>query len=95
MREGEEVPTLKEVLEAENMFGKNVVMIEIPCAEKQPLQFAGAEYIRVATKGDENMKCYTQVYVKNSYETAKVYCKAFNAEITCAFKNENNLNNKI
>lgn len=41
------------------------------------------------------MKCYTQVYVKNSYETAKVYCKAFNAEITCAFKNENNLNNKI
>lgn len=35
------------------------------------------------------MKCYTQVYVKNSYEAAEVYCKAFGAEITRAFKNEN------
>lgn len=35
------------------------------------------------------MKCYTQVYVKNSYEAAKMYCKAFGAEITREFKNEN------
>ena len=35
------------------------------------------------------MKCYTQAYVKNSYEAAKIYCKAFGAEITREFKNEN------
>ena len=34
------------------------------------------------------MKNYTQVYVKNSYEAAKTYCKAFGAEITREFKNE-------
>lgn len=28
------------------------------------------------------MKNYTQVYVKNSMEAAKTYCKAFGAEIT-------------
>ena len=28
------------------------------------------------------MKNYTQVYVKNSFEAAKIYCKAFGAEIT-------------
>ncbi len=35
------------------------------------------------------MKCYTQVYVKNSYEAAKMYCEAFGAEITREFKNDN------
>lgn len=28
------------------------------------------------------MKNYTQVYVKDSMEAAKIYCKAFGAEIT-------------
>ena len=36
------------------------------------------------------MKNYTQVYVKNSFEAAETYCKAFGAEITRAFKNEDN-----
>jgi len=39
------------------MGGKNVVMIEIPCAEKQPVQFAGVEYIRVGTN-KKNLKEY-------------------------------------
>ncbi len=34
------------------------------------------------------MKNYTQVYVKNSFEAAERYCKAFGAEITREFKNE-------
>lgn len=33
------------------------------------------------------MKNYTQVYVKNSLEAAKVYCDAFGAEITREMKN--------
>ena len=33
------------------------------------------------------MKNYTQVYVKNSFEAAETYCKAFGAEITREFKN--------
>ena len=33
------------------------------------------------------MKNYTQVYVKNSMEAAKTYCKAFGAEITLEMKN--------
>lgn len=33
------------------------------------------------------MKNYTQVYVKNSLEAAKVYCDAFGAEITLEMKN--------
>lgn len=36
------------------------------------------------------MKNYNQVYVKNSFEAAKIYCKAFGAEITRAFINKNN-----
>ena len=36
------------------------------------------------------MKNYTQVYVKNSFEAAETYCKAFGAEITREFKNEDN-----
>ena len=32
------------------------------------------------------MKNYTQVYIKNSFEAAEVYCKAFGAEITREFK---------
>ncbi len=32
------------------------------------------------------MKNYTQVYVKNSMEAAKTYCKAFGAEITFEIK---------
>ena len=36
------------------------------------------------------MKNYTQVYVKNSFEAAKMYCKAFGAEITREFINEQN-----
>lgn len=31
------------------------------------------------------MKNYTQVYVKNSLEAAKTYCKAFGAEITAEY----------
>ena len=34
------------------------------------------------------MKNYTQVYVKNSFEAARMYCNAFGAEITRAFINE-------
>lgn len=33
------------------------------------------------------MKNYTQVYVKNSLEATKMYCKAFGAEITFEIKN--------
>ena len=33
------------------------------------------------------MKNYTQVYVKDSLEAAKVYCDAFGAEITLEMKN--------
>ena len=33
------------------------------------------------------MKNYTQVYVKNSFEAAETYCKAFGAEITRTFGN--------
>lgn len=34
------------------------------------------------------MKCYTQVYVMNSFEAVETYCKAFGAEVTFAIKNE-------
>ena len=34
------------------------------------------------------MKNYTQVYVKNSVEAAETYCKAFGAQITREFWNE-------
>lgn len=34
------------------------------------------------------MKNYTQVYVKNSFEAAEIYCKAFGAEITFEIKND-------
>lgn len=33
------------------------------------------------------MKNYTHVYVKNSFEAAETYCRAFGAEITRAFFN--------
>lgn len=33
------------------------------------------------------MKNYTQVYVKNSFEAAEMYCEAFGAEITFEIKN--------
>ncbi len=36
------------------------------------------------------MKNYTQVYVKNSFEAANMYCKAFGAEITFEVKNKDN-----
>lgn len=36
------------------------------------------------------MKNYTQVYVKNSFEAASIYCRAFGAEITKAFVNDDN-----
>jgi len=36
------------------------------------------------------MKNYTQVYVKNSFEAAQMYCKVFGAEITREFINESN-----
>lgn len=32
------------------------------------------------------MKNYAQVYVKNSFEAADMYCKAFGAEITFSNK---------
>lgn len=34
------------------------------------------------------MKNYTQAYVKNSFEAAEMYCKAFGAEITRQFIND-------
>ena len=34
------------------------------------------------------MKNYTQVYVNNSVEAAEMYCRAFGAEVTRAFWNE-------
>ena len=34
------------------------------------------------------MKNYAQVYVKNSFEAAEMYCKAFDAEITLEMKND-------
>ncbi len=34
------------------------------------------------------MKNYTQVYVKNSFEAAEMYCKAFGAEITFEVMND-------
>jgi uncharacterized glyoxalase superfamily protein PhnB len=34
------------------------------------------------------MKNYTQAYVKNSFEAADMYCKAFGAEITFQIKND-------
>ena len=35
----------------------NAVLLEIPCAEKQPVQFAGVEYIRIGTN-KKNLKEY-------------------------------------
>ena len=32
------------------------------------------------------MKCYTQVYVMNSVEAVKTYCRAFDAEVCFAIK---------
>lgn len=34
------------------------------------------------------MKNYTQAYVKDSFEAADLYCRAFGAEITYAVKND-------
>ena len=34
-----------------------VVLMEIPCAEKQPVQFAGGEFIRIGTN-KKNLKEY-------------------------------------
>ncbi len=34
-----------------------IVLMEIPCAEKQPVQFAGGEYIRIGTN-KKNLKEY-------------------------------------
>ena len=36
------------------------------------------------------MKNYTQVYVKNSFEAADIYCRAFGAEITQEFRSKDN-----
>lgn len=36
------------------------------------------------------MKNYTQVYVKDSFEAAAMYCRAFGAQITRAFVNDDN-----
>ncbi len=38
-------------------------------------------------RGRKNVKNYTQVYVKNSFEAADMYCRAFGAEITFEIKN--------
>lgn len=34
------------------------------------------------------MKCYTQVYVMNSFEAVETYCKAFGAELSFSIKND-------
>ena len=36
---------------------------------------------------NQNMKNYTQVYVKNSIEAVRMYCEAFGAEATLEMKN--------
>ena len=36
----------------------------------------------------KNMKCYTQVYVMNSFEAVETYCKAFGAKVTFEIKND-------
>ena len=36
------------------------------------------------------MKNYNQVYVRNSFEAAAIYCDAFGAEITREFRNADN-----
>lgn len=41
-------------------------------------------------EGLEKKKNYNQVYVKNSFKAAEMYRKAFGAEITREFKDENN-----
>lgn len=38
--------------------------------------------------GGMNFKNYAQVYVKNSFEAAEIYCKAFGAKITLEIKND-------
>lgn len=40
-----------------SMEDETVVLLKIPCAEKQPVQFAGAEYIRIGTN-KKNLKEY-------------------------------------
>ena len=35
---------------------------------------------------NQNMKNYTQVYVKNSIEAVRMYCEAFGAEATLEMK---------
>ena len=40
-----------------SMDEKPIVLVEIPCAEKQPVQFAGKEYIRIGTN-KKNLKEY-------------------------------------
>ncbi len=49
-------------------------------------------YLAIDSSGlvEVAMKNYTQVYVKNSFEAAETYCKAFGAEITRESKNEDN-----
>jgi len=37
------------------------------------------------------MKNHAQVYVKNSFEAAEMYCKAFGAEITFEIKNDDEI----
>lgn len=34
------------------------------------------------------MKCYTQVYARNSLEAVDAYCRAFGAKVTLGFLNE-------
>ena len=36
---------------------------------------------------NQNMKNYTQVYVKNSIEAVRMYCEAFGAEVTLEMQN--------
>lgn len=38
------------------------------------------------------MKCYTQVYVMNSFEAVETYCRAFGAEVTFAIKSDDETN---
>ena len=52
------------------------------------LSFNKAIYRLIILVCEGNMKNYTQVYVKNSFEAAEMYCKAFGAEITFEVRND-------
>lgn len=47
----------------------------------------GQGRVLLKVEKNQNMKNYTQVYVKNSIEAVRMYCEAFGAEATLEMKN--------